>query len=131
MEASMVLGGDLNVTRFPFEKFGGSHYDALMGKFPIIISQQGLIDVPLRGAPFTWSTWSNKQEQSTLSRINHFLISADWEGRFGQLVQEALQKHCIGSFADCVVQYGAQGGPNPFRFELMWLEVLGFMDMVK
>lgn len=44
--------------------------------FSDFINGNKLIDIPLFGAKLTWS---NKQDKVTMSRIDQFLISKDWE----------------------------------------------------
>ena len=48
--------GDFNVVRFPSEWRGGSRLTPAMEKFSEFIEDLNLIDLPLEGGRFTWSS---------------------------------------------------------------------------
>ena len=48
--------GDFNVVRFPSEWWGGSRLTPAMEKFSEFIEDLNLIDLPLEGGRFTWSS---------------------------------------------------------------------------
>ena len=48
--------GDFNVVRFPSEQRGGSRLTPAMEKFSEFIEDLNLIDLPLEGGRFTWSS---------------------------------------------------------------------------
>lgn len=66
----MVHGGDLNVTQFPSERSSEAHLCSTIMDF----SDQGLMDLPLTGGPFTWSL---SHDPPVWSRIDQFLVSPD------------------------------------------------------
>jgi hypothetical protein len=53
------IGGDFNVVRFPNERRAGGGISSAMWEFSDFILDQGLLDLPLVGGRFTWS--SNKK----------------------------------------------------------------------
>jgi hypothetical protein len=81
-ELPWCIGGDFNVVRFPSERSSVAGFSAAMEKFSDFIFMQNLVDLPLEGGQFTWS---NNQEDQTLSRIDRFLISPEWEERYSEV----------------------------------------------
>ena len=73
------MGGDFNVVWFPSERFGSVYFTTAMCQFSTFISEQSLVDLPLVGGTFTWS---NSREVAFRSRLDRFLLSADWEENF-------------------------------------------------
>ena len=65
------LGGDFNVIRFPSERSTSGRLSWAMREFSIFIDSCNLIDPPLKGARFTWSS---HEEVPVLSRIDQRLI---------------------------------------------------------
>jgi exonuclease III len=75
---SILIGGDLNIIRFSTEKNkGGIHKHS--GVFNSIINTYELIDLGMTGGKFTWS---NKQNNPTLERLDRYLVSKSWEDIF-------------------------------------------------
>jgi hypothetical protein len=70
------IGGDFNVVRFPSEKLREGRLTGAMMTFSDFISELGLIDLPLLEGQFTRS---NNQDPPSKSRLDRFLLSADWE----------------------------------------------------
>jgi hypothetical protein len=121
------IGGDFNITRFPSERFGDGSVSA-MRDFCDFISKQGLMNFPLAGGSYTWST---SCDPLVWSRIDRFLVSPDWEARFPVASQKRLT--CLYSdhfpiLLDCDLTF-ARG--RPFKFENMWLKADGFVGLVK
>lgn len=122
------LGGDFNAICFPSERSGSPRFSQQMKLFNNFIEENGLVDLPLKGARFTWS---NKQDRKISSCIDRFLSSANWMEPHSVLLQETLPNvgydHVLIIFRANPISYG----PRPFRFELMWLKVPGFKDKLK
>ena len=85
-------------------------------------------DMPLQGGPFTWSGSCNGRSMSHLDR---FLVMADWEIQFSKAVQYVLPRPVFDHFPIMLDSEGIRSMPSPFRFELMWLKVEGFKDLLK
>ena len=66
-----------------------------MHSFSDSISTHGLIDIPLEGGNFTWS---NNRELASMSRIDRFLSTSDWEECFSFLVQCKSSRICSDHF---------------------------------
>jgi hypothetical protein len=55
-----------------------------MTAFTDFIVEQGLMDLPLLGGVFTWSN------NLSWSRLDHFLVSLEWELSYPNLMQKKL-----------------------------------------
>jgi endonuclease/exonuclease/phosphatase family metal-dependent hydrolase len=95
------IGGDFNVTYFPSERSGEACRSA-MANFSEFLHEQGLLDLPLVGGSFTWSL---SQDPPKRSKIDHFLISHEWEVRYPGVSQTRLPCFCSDHFPlllDCM-----------------------------
>ena len=68
---------------------GAEHFTLGMTDFLDFIFSLGLMDIPLEGRKFTWS---NNRETSTMSQIDRFLYSGEWEDRYPTVMQKRLPK---------------------------------------
>uniref|UniRef100_A0A2N9FVR5 Reverse transcriptase domain-containing protein n=1 Tax=Fagus sylvatica TaxID=28930 RepID=A0A2N9FVR5_FAGSY len=122
------VGGDFNVTRFPSERMGATHFTPAMNDFSDFISSLGLMDIPLEGGRYTWS---NNRENAAMSRIDRFLYTGEWEDRYPTVVQRRLSRLLSDHFPIMLENGEFLRGNRPFRFESMWLQADGFGEMVK
>jgi hypothetical protein len=122
------LGGDFNVVRFPSEKVGSVNFTSTMYDFSDFISGHGLVDIPLSGGLFTWS---NNREISSMSHLDRFLFSADWNEGLANIFQKRMVRLNSDHFPVLLDCGSIQRRRRPFRFENMWLTVEGFADLVK
>ncbi|RVW29580.1 Exonuclease 1 [Vitis vinifera] len=99
-----------------------------MRRFSEVIDDLDLRDLPLQGGPFTWSGGLNSQ---TMSRLDRFLVTEDWEGYFNGVVQSTLPRPMSDHFPILLDEGGVRRGLVPFRFENMWLKEEGFKDLLK
>lgn len=116
------------MVRFLTERLGASHYSRQMMQFNEWIEELELVDLPLRGAKFTWT---NNQDRRVCSKLDQFLFTKDWLDLYPRMVQEAWQKICSDHNPIILCQGVDLSLPHPFRFEIMWLEVPGFIDKIK
>lgn len=81
------IGGDFNVTRFPSERSGAASFSIAMEEFSDFVFEQGLVDIPLQGGNFAWSSnWASP----SWSRIDKFLFSPEWGGSLPKCGSEQI-----------------------------------------
>jgi hypothetical protein len=76
-------------------------------------------------------TWSNKQENPLLIKLDRILATVEWESRYARCF--AWSKARIGSdHCPLVLDFGEHGAARPrhFYFEEQWLQQEGFSQMV-
>lgn len=128
MKLPWCIAGDFNVVRFQSKRSNGSRSSSHMRRFDDFISAHQLMDPPLEGADFTWS---NMQDSPSFIRLDRVLMFEDWEEQF-QLARQSALPNTISDHIPIMPRMEERwGGPQPFKFELMWLQVDGFADKVK
>ena len=117
------IGGDFNVVRSLQEKFNSSRTNRSMKLFDELVRELNLKDPPLCNGQFTWS---NFREQPVCCRLDRFLLSVSWEGVFPYFRQE-LDVRVASDHSPVILDTTPPTwGPNPFRFENMWLNHKSF-----
>ena len=66
-----------------------------------------------------------------MSRLDRFLVSADWESKFSKAVQSTLPRPMSDHCPILLDSEGIKPGPRLFRFEIMWLKYEGFKDLLR
>ncbi len=80
--------GDFYIIRFPSERLRRIRLTPPMLDFSYFIQDLNLVNLPLGGGG--QYTWSSGTENPSLSRIDRFFISSDWEDHFPDVVQNLL-----------------------------------------
>ena len=93
-----------------------------MRRFAEIVNEMGLRDLPLQGGLVTWRGGRNGR---TMSRLDIFLVTSDWESQFSNVAQRSLPRPISDHFPLLLDSEGVKSGPTPFCFELMWLNLGG------
>ena len=107
---------------------GCTSFTSAMTDFLDFIVMANLVDLPLLGGPFTWSSGS---ESPSMSRIDRVLVSADWEDHFPDVSQKLLPRP-ISDHSSLLVESGGMArGRSAFKFENMWLKVDGFQEKIQ
>ncbi|XP_077216001.1 uncharacterized protein LOC143850662 [Tasmannia lanceolata] len=84
-----IVEGDFNTIRFPLEKNRPTTITTRMRNFSNFIQNVHIIDLPLEGAKYTWT---NKQENLVMSRLDRVLISREWYETFPLIYQRELPR---------------------------------------
>ncbi|GMI87151.1 hypothetical protein HRI_002384400 [Hibiscus trionum] len=125
---SWVVAGDFNTIRSHEEKVGFSFNKSSMRALDFFIDSNGLIDIPLSGAMFTWS---NFRESATQCRLDRLLVSSDILQLLPNMKKEALPKS-ISDHNPILAKVGKfESGPRPFNIFNHWLKDVSFNAMLK
>lgn len=99
-----------------------------MDFFADFVNSQGLRDVPISGASFTWSSM---QTTPSLSKLDIFLLSSEWDSSFpfskGLVRPQPTSDH----FPIVLCGKLLKGDPKPFKIDNIWLCSPDFMEMVR
>uniref|UniRef100_A0A2N9GD56 Reverse transcriptase domain-containing protein n=1 Tax=Fagus sylvatica TaxID=28930 RepID=A0A2N9GD56_FAGSY len=87
-----------------------------------------LVDLPLGGGPYTWSSGL---DHPSMSRLHRFLVSTDWEDFYLDVCQKRMPRPLSDHYPILLEVGGMLRGKSPFRFENMWLKSEGFVDRVQ
>ena len=82
----------------------------------------------MQGAPFTWRGGRNN---CSMSEIDCFLVSNDWESYCSGVVQSTPPRPIYDHCPILLDVGGIKKGHTPFRFEVMSLRVDGFKELLK
>ena len=74
---------------------GNSRLTPVMELFSEFIEDVNLIDLPLEGGSYTWSSSS---DQPSMSRIDKVLVSHDWEEQYPDVTQRILPRPVLDHF---------------------------------
>ena len=115
------------MVRFPSERLGCTKLSSHMMDFSDFIEESHLMDLPLGGGQYTWSSGS---DHPSMSRLDRFLVSTDWEDFYPDVSQK-LMPQPLSDHYPILLEVGSMlRGKIPFRFENMWLKTEGFMDKI-
>ena len=65
-----------------------------------------------------------------MSIMDRFLVSNDWESYFSGVIQSTLPRPISDHCPILLDAGGIRKGSTPFRFEIMWLRVDGFKELL-
>lgn len=122
----IILGGDFNLIRELQDKSNGIGDIGLMDKLNEFIGRHQLRELVRARPRFTWT---NKQENPVMAKLDRLLISTGWEARFPLSFAWSLTR--VGSdHSPIIMDSGEQREPRPkyFYFENQWLLIDGFRE---
>jgi predicted XRE-type DNA-binding protein len=97
-----------------------------MMKFNEAISNLDLMEIPLHDLSFTWS---NRQREPLLQRLDWFFISQEWSVVYPETRAKTLPRD-ISDHVPCLVSFKSKiPKPKIFRFENFLLQVEEFMSV--
>jgi exonuclease III len=113
-EKLWLIVGDFNLTHRPENRNIARGDLSLMLKFNEAISQLDLIEIPLHGLSFTWS---NRQREPLLQRLDWFFISQEWSVIYPDTRATTLPRD-ISDHVPCLISFKSKvPKPKIFRFE--------------
>ncbi|KAL8503150.1 hypothetical protein ACS0TY_022046 [Phlomoides rotata] len=124
------LCGDFNTTVVQDERKGSSRVndDKRSRQFNKFIMETELIDLPLLRRKFTWY----KDNGSSCSRLDRFLLSAAWYDRWPNAKQIGLKRTFSDHAPICLdVTKKENWGPVPFKIVNWWLDQVEFQQLVE
>ena len=126
--ARWLIFGDFNLIYRAADKNNGNLNRRLMGSFKSALDAMRLRELRLAGRKFTWS---NEQATPTMTRIDRFFCSDDWDVSFPSAILQSLPSS-VSDHAPLIL-VGAADIPRhrPFRFESYWLRMEGFQETVQ
>ncbi|XP_026384963.1 uncharacterized protein LOC113280568 [Papaver somniferum] len=86
-----VVAGDFNTVLFMAERKGCTRRDRGMKDFGKFCDHHELIDIPIAGAKYTWTS-SSTSSNPHLSKLDRFLVLSDWEDHFLTINVTALAR---------------------------------------
>jgi hypothetical protein len=117
--------------RFPFEKSKGRFDDHWPFLFNAVIDSLDLREVSMIGRQFTSA---NNFPEPTYEKLDRVLMDSDWEDKFPMASVRALERiEALSDHAPILLTTCSIRPPciRRFKFELGWLHMDGFYDMVK
>jgi hypothetical protein len=128
MKPEWLILGDFDMIRRAREKNKGPINRRVLRQFNHTIDYLQLLEIDLNGKFFTWS---NEQDDPSMSRIDRFLATTEWHGKFPQANLQAIgimtSDHCPLVMQGCS-DFGFYRG---FRFEAFWTKIDGFGEVVQ
>lgn len=127
-DSPWIVGGDFNTVLFPSERSRTAQDSACMREFRDLVAELMLVDLPLIGGRYTWTS---NREVASFSRIDRFLVSPEWETLVPDILQKLLPRVASDHHPILLHMNGIKWGPTPFRFENYWLRQEGFVERIK
>jgi hypothetical protein len=125
----ILMGGDFNLVRNNKDRNQGQGDPRLMNLFNEFIGTYQLRDIFVSGVKYTWS---NKQRNPTLIKLDRILASSSWDLNYSRSF--AWSKARIGSdHSPLILDTGEHGAPRTkyFFFEEKWCHHEGFYDLLR
>ncbi len=119
--------GDFNAVYFPSERLGCTRFSPGMYSFSDWIDSHSLVDLPLVGGCYTWSSGTTPP---SMSRIDRALVPLDWEAHYSDVKLKLLPRPIFDHQPLLLVVGRMAGGKSSFKFENMWLKEEGFASKV-
>jgi exonuclease III len=123
-----LIFGDFNMIRYPHEKNNANFHQAEADAFNDCIHSLCLIDLPLIGRQFTWTS---KRTIPTLERLDRGFINLAWDKSLPNTILTPLTRR-TSDHVPLVVTAATQIPKSKlFRFENYWINQAGFREIVQ
>ena len=116
------------MTFSPSKRNRGDRLFPSMRRFSKILNELGLRDLPLQGGHFTWRGGLNRH---SMSRLDRFLVTVDWEIKFSKVVQCSFPRPMSDHYPVLLDTKGIRLRPCSFHFKLMLLKFEEFKDLLR
>jgi exonuclease III len=128
MKPEWLILGDFNMIRRAREKNKGSINRRVMRQFNHTIDYLQLLELDLNSKLYTWS---NEQDNPTMTRIDIFLATTEWPDMFPQADLQAIGTMTLDHYP--LVMQGCSDFSfyRGFRFEAFWTKIDGFNEVVQ
>jgi hypothetical protein len=118
-ETKWLVVGDFNLIRTPQNRNKPRGSISKMFAFNEAISSLSLVEIPLKGCKYTWT---NKQQDPVLERLDWFFSSNSWVSSFPNTCASVLSRD-TSDHTPCLISATTKvPKPNIFIFENYWLE---------
>lgn len=84
-----LIGGDFNTIIYRDEKNGNSIITGIMGDFNEFSTEHNVLDLEIKGAEYTWS---NRQPECVLCKLERFLICGEMDDILARLGAKAVAR---------------------------------------
>lgn len=121
--------GDFNSIRDPDERFGScqrASADSSINEFNTWIDDLEVLEAPWMGRKFTWY----KPNGASRNRLDRFLVSPEWLGRWPASVQTTLARNFSDHCPIILRSKAVDRNPKPFRVLDCWLSDSSFKKLV-
>ncbi|KAL4383802.1 hypothetical protein GQ457_15G028640 [Hibiscus cannabinus] len=126
------LIGDFNEVTSQAEKLGGCPFQANSeDPFLLLVNDHGLLDMPLKGGPFTWNN-KRTDEAAILEKIDRILFNIPWNYKFKKAL--GIIEPALGSDHNPLVLLTKglkKRFKKEFKFESKWLLDHECKDIIK
>ncbi|GMI83861.1 hypothetical protein HRI_002055400 [Hibiscus trionum] len=126
-KVAWIVGGDFNAYLCREEKIGMVCNYKTMDIFRNFVNEAQLVDLPMHGGSFTWSS---NREIPTFVRLDRFFICEEILVVCHNLNQFLLPNSVSDHNAIALKCEGDGWGPKPFKLFNYMLEVEGFEDLI-
>lgn len=123
-----LIIGDFNLIYKEQDKSNGNLNRRLMSRFPRTLNHLEVMEVPLLGRKFTWS---NLQNNPTLTRIDRAFCTPAWENHLPNPVLHSLSSSTSDHCPLLILPFIAPRPKPKFRFESYCTEMQGFHGCVQ
>lgn len=123
-----LLLGDFNLVYQDQDKNNGRLDRRMMNRFRRALNHLEVKEISLIGRKFTWS---NQQRSPTLTRIDRVFCSTEWEGLYADPILQTLSSSASDHCPLLLASLNAPRPPARFRFEMFWVHMPGFQEIVQ